>query len=133
MKKQIFIGLAVAMLPLVAHSQPRDSVPYQWSIKVTRDKQGIPTSAVSIVVNKHSHFVAKVEGNEMKPMDRALFDGWDVPKSSVTACFGWYAGGGDIYYALRRPHLLRIYHRAIDESDEKEQKPKLVLSLKLKR
>jgi len=90
-----------------------------WSITVTRDKQGVPNSVVYLVVHTHKHLVTKVTGNEIKPMDRELYVGWHIPSKAVTACSGWFAGGGDFYYVLKTSDRLRIYHRAIDESDKK--------------
>jgi hypothetical protein len=105
--------------------------PLRWSIKVTRDKHDTPSSVVYLVVGKHAHFVAKVSGNEIRPMARELYVGWGVPAKSVIASFGWFAGGGDIYYVLRKSHRLKIYHRAIDESDKEPQRPECIRSIKI--
>ncbi len=131
LKIQILVGLAVAALPAFSQAPPKHLNQFSWSIKVTHDKLGTPTSLVSLIINKRNHFVTKVIGNEMKPMTRDQFAGWKVPKIATTACFGWFAGGGDLYYAIERRHALKIYHRAIDESDDKAQNADLVLSINL--
>jgi len=117
--------------PWIEAKSTANTGPFRWSIDVSHDKQGIPKSVLYLVGNQHRHFVAKVEGNEMKPMERELYSGWNVPAKAVTACFGWFAGGGDVYYAIRRPRALQIFHRGIDESDRQVQRPDLVKTIKL--
>jgi hypothetical protein len=125
------LGTKIVSSPWIEAKKTVETGPIRWSISVTRDKRGEPNSFLSIVAKRHKYIIAKVEGSEMKPMARDSYQGWNVPAKAVTACFGWFGGGGDIYSAIKRPHLLKVYHRAIDESDRKPQSAELVKAIRL--
>jgi hypothetical protein len=38
-----------------------------------------------------------------------------VPSSALSACGGWWAGTGDIYYVTHVGHKLKVYHLVLDE------------------
>ncbi len=49
------------------------------------------------------------------------YDARDIPKKALAACSGWFAGGGEEYYATYDGKRLLIFHRSLDERQKIER------------
>lgn len=77
------------------------------------DENLIPSSEVKLEIDDKKYDVGKcLTCGEIKKED---YDRYDIPKMAVSACGGWFAGGGDYFYALRVENEIFIYSGWQDE------------------
>jgi len=88
----------------------------EWRFKTKHDANDVPTTTVSLRVNNNMEFIIEPKAiasfRVLEPKD---FEAHDVPKKALTACAGWFAGGGEEYYAAYDHRRVLIYHRTLDE------------------
>ena len=61
---------------------------------------------------------ARAAFHVLQPKD---FETSGVPKRALTACSGWFAGGGEDYYATYDGKRVLVYHRSLDELQKIER------------
>jgi hypothetical protein len=77
------------------------------------DENYIPRSEVKLVIDYKNFDVGKCQAcGEIKKED---YDRYGIPKSAFSACGGWFAGGGDYFYAVRIENEILIYSGWQDE------------------
>jgi len=96
----------------------------EWRFKMTTTHDGnyTPTTTVFLRINNNMEFViepkARAAFHVLQPKD---FETSGVPKRALTACSGWFAGGGEDYYATYDGKRVLVYHRSLDELQKIER------------
>lgn len=86
-----------------------------WVFDTHEDKSLYPHSKVYLKVGTQR---VRIEPNAQfgfRTLSRADYRYHNVPASALTACWGWYAGGGEVLYVVQRKKTLRVYRRWEDE------------------
>lgn len=88
-------------------------------METIEDTMGIPHTSVSVDYNDSRTALDPMicpgtlyEKDQMKDMD--------IPVNAITACGGWYAGGGDYYYIVPTATGIAVYQGWQDEQQEDE-------------
>ncbi|MCX7878104.1 MAG: hypothetical protein N2510_05605 [Ignavibacteria bacterium] len=106
----------------VVHKSDTGKIDLKWDFEVLKEGEyGEPVTRLSIYVNGKKHIIKE----EVK------FGFAELPESEIkslgfedalTACRGWWAGGGEEYWIVRGHNELVIMMRELDEvSDEKDE------------
>lgn len=76
---------------------------------------GVPYAAIRVKACDSLYEIAKVAGSpEVYSMKE--FREKEIPGEALTACGGWYAGGGDYYYlVINKNNGIDVYHGWQDE------------------
>ena len=77
------------------------------------DENLIPRSEVKLEIDDKKYDVGKCL--TCGEIAKENYDRYDIPKMAVSACGGWFAGGGDYFYALRVENDIFIYSGWQDE------------------
>lgn len=51
-------------------------------------------------------------------IDNESFADYEIPADATSAVGGWWAGGGDYFYAKQNAEIVTFYHAAVDEMQE---------------
>lgn len=104
----------------IGKASEKKVVEIQWEFNTHNDKQNYDTPKTTIYLNindgekkriKIGEYIANFE--EVTPENCS----WELPKDSLTSCFGWFAGQGNILGITRTsPDSISIIHKFIEES-----------------
>jgi len=114
-----------------SYSHLSKSSPLQWIIDIHDDKDGYPRGNLMLFVQGHRVMIARGIDEHIKVVDPSEYADRKFPKGALLACAGWWAGGGDDFYVVRRGHRLRVYRRYVDEMDNGHQRFRLVKTIRL--
>ena len=112
-----FLFLVLAWV-LQIHAQAGGDIALEWRFKMQRDAKDVPATSVSLRVNNDMQFVIEPKAiAAFHVLARKDFAAHGVPEHALTACAGWWAGGGEEYYALFDAHRKQVlvFHRSVDE------------------
>lgn len=84
--------------------------------KLGEDKMGVPHTLVNLNVGGKNIFIDSVTACSAIPANN--FKQYDIPKDAIGACGGWWAGGGDYFYAVVQGKRLEIYQGWQEESEQ---------------
>jgi hypothetical protein len=90
----------------------------EWRFASSMDSRGIPTTAITLLVNRHAIPINSKVIALFRKLDRESYRDHDIPSDALAACFGWWAGAGDEYYVMRDGNRLAIFHRELSEEAE---------------
>lgn len=82
-----------------------------WTAQNTFDLKLGPSSNLHVQVNEVS---TPILSNSSVEFSELMFVNWlshDIPKGASFALYGWWAGSGEVLYALQNPGHLEIYWR----------------------
>ncbi len=105
--------LASAIHPTFAQARPALS----WSFAMHRDRYDNPHGNVYLLVSGLRVLVLRNADADFHVLPREEYAIHDVPRAAVTACAGWWAGGGEDLYVVRRQGRLIVYNRGVDEDN----------------
>lgn len=91
--------------------------PIQWTITETETADGHPVATLGLTVAGREVVLRRDQ-----PLSyAALAPGqWAVPDGAATAALGWWAGRGEVLYAVRHPDRVEVFLRRIEEEDAGE-------------
>ncbi len=115
--------LLICLLLLVLSSSAAWSAPappphtpaLAWVFDTHEDKQLIPQSKVFLKIGTRRQLILSKAQAGFRTLSRADYKDYKIPKAALTACSGWFAGGGEDLYVTRRKDRLRVYRRWTDE------------------
>ena len=73
-----------------------------------------PLYAVYAIVEDGKVKIA--ETNVCETLDKEQWADYEIPAEALTAAGGWWAGGGDYFYAIQKGEEIQILQAFIDES-----------------
>ncbi len=92
--------LLSSLLVLFASASSWSQVRFSLSCgETTYDEMDTPMSKVYLTVNDLRHEVG--ECMSCNEIDQEDFEVFEIPEQCKTAVGGWYAGGGDYFYAVK--------------------------------
>ena len=98
-----------------ATAKDREATP-QVSWHCELDAEQGRAGPASIVVNGHPFVLLKQGTSGCHTLERSEYRAHDVPDYAISAAVGWFAGGGEEFYALLRRDKLFVYHRLVEET-----------------
>ena len=94
---------------------PVPTPPLTWVFDTHQDKELVPHSKVYLRVGTMRVLIEPKADCEFHPVSRADYKTYKVPAPALTACSGWFGGGGEDLYVVRRKDRLLVYRRWTDE------------------
>lgn len=85
-----------------------------WEFDSREDRDGNPQTRVYLKVGARRVFIIR-ETAQFNVVERKDYGSHEVPARALTACSGWWAGGGSEMYVVRRGRQLIVYRRSLDE------------------
>ncbi|MBK6946846.1 MAG: hypothetical protein IPH16_01110 [Haliscomenobacter sp.] len=73
-------------------------VTFRWETLIEETTE-IPRSQVFVTVNGQEQKVADILACDL--IDASGYERFEIPKSALAACGGWWAGAGDYLYAIQ--------------------------------
>ena len=86
-----------------------------WVFDTHPDKELVPRGKVFLKVGSKRIVIEPKAQAEFRTLSRADYKEYKVPASALTACSGWFAGGGEDMYVVAYKKSLRVYRRWTDE------------------
>jgi hypothetical protein len=132
--RRLFITLVLltALTPALCIADPsasRKTKPAElvisWVFDIQKDNEETPRGKVSIFVNGRVILLRPAVVGEYRVVDRTEYKDRGVPAVAITACYGWWAGSGEIVYVIRRKKQLVVYIRYLDEGISKSSNRRL--------
>lgn len=77
---------------------------------------GNPQSIVQVNVGGKNILIDTILACSIIPKNN--FDQYQIPSNAIGACGGWWAGGGDYFYAIEKDNRLQIFAGWLDEGQE---------------
>lgn len=106
------------MPPLPEHEGPSVNEPARLEcVSLGEDEYGIPHNEVYFIKGEKQEKVA--ECLACQEISRESFQSFEIPETAISACGGWWAGGGDYFYAIQgKGGVLEVYFGWQDEGQE---------------
>jgi len=111
----VLLGLLLASAIQPAFAQARPAL--SWSFAMHRDRYDNPHGNVYLLVSGRRVLVLRNADVYFHVLPRDEYASHDVPRIALTACAGWWAGGGEELYVVRRHGRLEVYNRGLDEDN----------------
>lgn len=87
----------------------------RWQTDSTFDDRSGPTGSISLVIGSKT-FPLKIDRPvSFGPLSRENHREWGVPTDADIAALGWYAGYGEVFYAVRTHDEVKVYYREVEE------------------
>ncbi len=121
MQKRFFVLLCffslLSLCPQELRAAPAIHLPdpITWVFDIQDSADLTPHGRVFLKVGGRRLLVESRTQFHFQVLDRSNYKDHAVPSSALTACSGWFAGGGEDLYAVRRAGRLRVYRRWMDE------------------
>jgi hypothetical protein len=87
----------------------------------TTTKNENPYSTLYSIINGKKKFTAKV-GVGLSKYEKSAYQENGIPKNALDACGGWWAGGGDYFYAIKTKTGIDVFRGYEEEQDEETGK-----------
>ena len=104
---------AAGAVPAAPSSPPTPAL--RWVFATHPDKELVPRGKVFLLVGAKRVLIEPKVDCEFHPVSRADYKTYKVPASALAACSGWFGGGGEDLYVVRRKDSLLVYRRWTDE------------------
>lgn len=112
----VLVSVPLLVGAATAAPAPPPRVPaLTWVFDIHQDEQLIPHGKVHLRVGTKRVLIEPKAGFLFQPVTRPDYKYHQVPASALTACTGWFAGGGEDIYVIQRRNTLRVYRRYLDE------------------
>jgi hypothetical protein len=82
-------------------------------------EEEFPEYKVWLKVNGKKKFLKTVYCSA-KEIESSEFERYEIPKNAISACGGWYAGGGDYIYLMRVENSIEVFYGWVDEGQTDE-------------
>lgn len=81
------------------------------------DEFGTPHNEIHLLIGDMSEKVGECLACQEIPIES--FESYEIPKNALSACGGWWAGGGDYFYSiLGKDGSIEVYFGWQDEEQE---------------
>ena len=100
------------------HADPKAAplpVALAWVFAIHDNQEGSPRGKVYLSVGGRRELVEADAQYQFQVVSRAEYHDHAVPSGALCACSGWWAGGGEDLYVVRRGNRLKVYRRWLDE------------------
>jgi hypothetical protein len=111
MWKYFFLLLAIV---IPGNATAADAENVSWHFETKRNDEGNPTTKVYVTISKKDIFLLETN-SVFDILDRQKFNERSMPKNTIIACSGWWAGQGQDLYVMRRKNKLIVFIRDLDE------------------
>lgn len=114
-----------------------DAIILQWFFKeVGKTEFYVPVTEVYLVVGGSEQNLIVKENMVFSETPRELYSEYQIPGDAITACRGWWAGGGNDYWVVPENGELKVYTRWIEEGSGPDSpaevgKPELITKIKM--
>lgn len=86
-----------------------------WVFDTHEDKELIPQTKVYLKVGTQRVLILSKAQAGFRTLSRTDYKVYKIPAAALTACSGWFAGGGQDMYVIPHKKSLRVYRRWTDE------------------
>ena len=91
------------------------TAPIRWLIDSSFNDLSGPSSSISLIKESETFPLRIHSPVAFKPLNRENQAGWGVPKEAVIAALGFWAGYGEVLYAVNTENEVQVYYREIEE------------------
>jgi hypothetical protein len=113
--RHLFLALVVSLLGGCAtaiHREPEPQI--SWHCQFHAEQSG--GGPMSIVVGGRSFILLRQGSSGCRTLRRLEYRAHEVPEHAISAAAGWFAGGGEEFYAVLQRQTLVVYHRFVEET-----------------
>ena len=141
---RVFAPLALLLFALVAtgsrstnaqqkvHSaRPVGLPPLRWVFEPHPDKQLTPHTGVFLMIGTRRVMIERAAEANFQLTKPDEYHDQRIPRSALTACVGWWAGGGENLYVVCQGRRLVVYRCDVDEQEAGPQPYRRLLSIPL--
>ncbi len=89
--------------------------PIAWHTDSTFDERSGPKGSISLQLGSVASPLLTNRPVCFKNLNRENWDGWGIPKDAEIAALGYWAGYGEVIYAVRVGDMIEVYHREVEE------------------
>ena len=115
MRYLLFALSASVLSACVSSKSARESAPQiSWHCKF--DPEQSRGGPASIIVDGQSFPLMSHGTSGCRTLPRSEYLAHDVPDDAISAAAGWFAGGGEEFYASLESETLVVYHRLVEET-----------------
>ena len=82
-------------------------------VDIGEDENLIPRSEVYVWIIGEKVYIDNCTA--CRPISKDAYSSHDIPEKALSACGGWYAGGGDYFYAIKHKNTIEVYSGWQDE------------------
>lgn len=93
----------------------RASQPIAWHTDSTFDERSGPKGSISLQIGAETLPLRINRPVAFKPLSREQWNNWGVPRQAEVAALGYWAGYGEVLYAVRTADAVEVYHREVEE------------------
>ena len=118
----LLMSLLICLAPLLCRGQTRrgsagkQTAPtLQWQFDIKEGEYGVPSGKVYLLVGARKILVLPDASEFYSVIERKDYRRSRIPRSALTAIFGWYAGQGKQLYVISRKNRLVVFIKYFDE------------------
>lgn len=89
--------------------------PIAWHTNSTFDDRSGPQGSISLQIDSKTLPLRINRPIAFKPLGRELWTKWGIPNQAELAALGYWAGYGEVLYAVRAADEVQVYHREVEE------------------
>lgn len=78
------------------------------------DNNETPSSKIYLSISGKEIYIASIQV-AAAIIEKSDFPYYDIPKNALSACGGWWAGGGDYFYTVQSKSGITVYQGWLDE------------------
>jgi len=110
----VFAFVAVSLCASSSGRRREATPEISWRCNIDAERaRGGPAS---IIVDGRSFVLLSQGTSGCRTLQRSEYRRHDVPDDAISAAAGWFAGGGEEFYAVLQHRTLFVYHRLVEES-----------------
>ena len=99
----------------IAESKTEATQSIRWQTDSTFDDRSGPNGSISLVIGSNTFPLKANRAVSFRPLSQENHRGWGVPMDADIAALGWYAGYGEVLYAVRTHDEVKVYYREVEE------------------
>ena len=111
----VFTLIACSLWACAGARASRETAP-QISWHCAFDPEHSRSGPISVVVNGRSFVLVRQGASACRILERSEYRAHDIPDQAISAAAGWFAGGGEEFYASLQRQTLLVYHRLVEET-----------------
>lgn len=115
----VLFSLLASSCTFLINQEPELTVqpnqPIAWHTDSTFDDRSGPQGSISLQIETKILPLRINRPVAFKPLSRELWIKWGIPNEAELAALGYWAGYGEVLYAVRIAGEVQVYHREVEE------------------